>query len=138
MRIVPPTAMEPDRQHIDKPAQGAAEVAGKKKTKKRKDVGAETRVVAVARVAKLISAGNPSAEAVATVAKELGVSESAVYNWRSAAKKGGLNGEGKTPPPELNGLDLVLDIIELCERAKKGLSKSQRARLRASLNERLS
>jgi hypothetical protein len=40
--------------------------------------------------------------------------------------------------PRLNGLDLILDIIELCERAKKGLTKSQRVRLRAALNERLS
>lgn len=46
--------------------------------------------------------------------------------------------EGKSAPVELGGLDLILDIIELCERAKKGLSRSQRHRLRASLHERLS
>jgi hypothetical protein len=40
--------------------------------------------------------------------------------------------------PKLDGLDLILDIIELCERAKKGLTKSQRMRLRAALHERLS
>lgn len=40
--------------------------------------------------------------------------------------------------PAFDGLDLILDIIELCERAKKGLTRSQRARLKAALNERLS
>lgn len=138
MRIVPPTAVEPDRQHVDKPAREAAEVATKKKMKRRKDVGAEARAAAVARVAKLIEAGKISSEATSTVAKELGVSDASVYAWRRETKKGASNGEGKTPSPELNGLDLVLDIIELCERAKKGLTKAQRARLRASLNERLS
>lgn len=43
-----------------------------------------------------------------------------------------------TGRPKLDGLDLILDIIELCERAKKGLTKSQRSRLKAALNERLS
>jgi hypothetical protein len=40
--------------------------------------------------------------------------------------------------PAFDGLDLILDIIELCERAKKGLSKSQSARLKAAIDERLS
>lgn len=55
--------------------------------KKRAKVTAEQRAIAVARVNKLIGAGNPVSEAAAKVGKELGVSESAITNWRSAAKK---------------------------------------------------
>lgn len=138
VRIVPKTALEPDRSLVDKPAPEAAEVAAKKR--KRSKVDAETRAVAVARVVKLIGAGNPSADAIATVAKELGVSESAVYQWRAAANKAGgtVVANGGKETVRLDGLDLILDIIELCERAKKGLTRSQRARLKAALNERLS
>lgn len=46
---------------------------------------AETRAVAVARVRSLIEAGNRSDLALAKVAKELGVSASAVQKWRAAA-----------------------------------------------------
>jgi len=111
-----------------------------KKTRKRAKVTAETRSVAVARVEKLTAAGNPSAEAVASVAKEFGVTEAAVYQWRKAARDAApasANGPAKAAPA-FDGLDLILDIIELCERAKKGLSKSQRARLKAAIDERLS
>jgi transposase-like protein len=140
MHVVPPTALEPDRQHVDKPE--AAEVAAKKKRARAKATP-ETRAVAVARVDKLIGAGNPAGEAIATVAKELGVSDSSIHNWRAAARKSkskpnGAITEESRPARAFDGLDLILDIIELCERAKKGLSKSQRARLRAALNERLS
>jgi transposase-like protein len=126
------------------PSERPEPVAGKKK---RARVDANTRSVGVARVDKLISAGNPAGKAIASVAKELGVSESAVINWRTAAKKAGpvklAKKTAKEPATEpvahvFDGLGLILDIIELAERAKKGLSKSQRARLRAALNERLS
>lgn len=60
-------------------------VAAKKKKKARAKVDADTRAVAVARVDKLIGAGNPTGKAVASVAKELGVSESSIMNWRTAA-----------------------------------------------------
>lgn len=59
----------------------------------------------------------------------------------AAKKAAGAAAAAAGPPvgrPKLDGLDLILDIIELCERAKKGLTKSQRARLKATLNERLS
>lgn len=118
-----------------------------KTTKKKVRVPEETRAVGVARVAKLVAAGNPATEAVKSVAKELGVSPSTVDGWRVRAKKAkkakkevaprAAAAEEK-PEPAFDGLDLILDIIELCERAKKGLTKSQRARLRAALNERLS
>lgn len=71
----PTAAMPPERK--------AEPVAAKRK--KRAKVGADTRAVAVARVEKLIGAGNPAGKAVASVAKELGVSDSAVMNWRTAA-----------------------------------------------------
>lgn len=99
MRIVPPTALEPDRQLVDKPAPEAAKVAGKKRKR------------------------TPE-----TIAK---------FKATLAAKKAAAAGE-PIGRPKLDGLDLILDIIELCERAKKGLTKSQRVRLRAALNERLS
>lgn len=56
-----------------------------------------------------------------------------------AAKKAAAAAAGEpVGRPKLDGLDLILDIIELCEKAKKGLTKSQRVRLKAALNERLS
>lgn len=55
-----------------------------------------------------------------------------------AAKRKAKEAAAEPAAPAFDGLDLILDIIELCERAKKGLSKSQRVRLRATLNERLS
>ncbi len=55
---------------------------------------------------------------------------------KKAAKKAGAPAE--SIEPAFDGLDLILDIIELCEKAKKGLTKSQRVRLKAALNERLS
>lgn len=61
-----------------------------------------------------------------------------------AAKKSARNAPAVIAPaepvgkPKLDGLDLILDIIELCESAKERLTKSQRARLRAALNQRLS
>jgi hypothetical protein len=84
---------EPDRSHVEgapppappsPPAPEPAEMAGKKK---RAVIDANTRAVAVARVNKLVAAGNPAMQAVAGVAKELGVSESSVLNWRTAARK---------------------------------------------------
>lgn len=56
----------------------------------------------------------------------------------AAKKAGAKRAAEESVEPAFDGLDLILDIIELCERAKKGLSKSQRVRLRAALNERLS
>lgn len=139
VEVPEPPKTEPTRRSAPEPPREVAEMAGKKK-KPRAKVNDETRSVAVARVDKLIEAGAASAEAIAAVAKELGVSDSAIYNWRAAAKKGrpGKAVAGPVVRPKLDGLDLILDIIELCERAKKGLSKSQRVRLRAALNERLS
>ncbi len=134
VRIVPRTALDPDRQLVDKPE--ASKVAAKKKRAKLTD---ETRSVAVARVEKLIEAGNPSGQAIATVSKELGVSDSAIHNWRAAANnKNKNNGALELGPVKLDGLDLILDIIELCDRAKKGLSRNQRAKLKAMIVERLS
>jgi uncharacterized protein YoaH (UPF0181 family) len=106
-RPSPPSSRppEPDRAQIDIPfeppkvektlrsapepaaREEAPEVAAKKVKKKRTLVTDEQRVVAVARVEKLIAAGNPAGEATATVAKEFGVSESAVINWRTVARK---------------------------------------------------
>jgi transposase-like protein len=157
-RNMPPSALEPNRSVVEgyspparettlrsapeppeNPAPEVSDVAGKKK-KARGRVVAEDRAVAVARVDKLTQAGNSTKDAIAAVAKELGVSDSAVYNWRTAARNAApatANGAVKAAP-KLDGLDLILDIIELCERAKKGLSKSQRARLKAAIDERLS
>lgn len=88
--FTPPEPAEPARETTlrSRPEPGPpptepAKVAKKKRAK----VTAETRSVAVARVAKLMSAGNLASEATAKVAKELGVSESAVANWRSAANQ---------------------------------------------------
>ena len=44
---------------------------------------------------------------------------------------------GEKVEPAFDGLDLILDILDLCERAKKGLTRSQRVRLKAAVNERL-
>lgn len=84
---------EPDRSQVEgyvppKPEPRKEErepVAARKRTRVKAD--ADTRAVAVARVEKLIEAGNPAGKAIAAVAKELGASESSVTNWRSAAKK---------------------------------------------------
>jgi hypothetical protein len=54
---------------------------------------------------------------------------------KKAAKLAALDGEKEAPV--FDGLDLILDILDLCERAKKGLSRSQRVRLKAAVNERL-
>lgn len=96
---------EPDRSQIDMPLDPPAREATLRsapeppateepadvavKRKKRVLLTGENRAVAVARVDKLIEAGNPAGKAVASVAKEMGVSESAVINWRTAARKGG-------------------------------------------------
>lgn len=107
MRIVPPSALEPDRQLVERPPE-VVEMDEKKKKKKR----------------------SRSPESIAKM-------KATLANKRAARELAASAG----PPvgrPKLDGLDLILDIIELCERAKKGLSKSQRARLRAALNERLS
>lgn len=87
---------EPDRTHVEgakalnpQPVpepEAAPEVAAKKKRRRAK-VTADTRAVAVSRVEKLIAAGNPAAEAHESVAKELGVSVSAIQNWRTIARK---------------------------------------------------
>jgi hypothetical protein len=110
-------------------------MAGKKKRQARGASTPESRAAALAKVDELIAGGTPTAQAVEAVAKKSGVSSAGVYGWRRAAKPGS---EPNGAPPKLDGLDLILDIIELCERAKKGLTKSQRARLKAALNERLS
>lgn len=44
---------------------------------------------------------------------------------------------GEKVEPVFDGLDLILDILDLCEKAKRGLTRSQRVRLKAALNERL-
>lgn len=87
-----PAEPEPDRSHVEgfvptapPPAESEPEpVAARKKRAKITD---ETRAVAVARVDKLVAAGTTAGRAVATVAKELGVSDSSVINWRTAARK---------------------------------------------------
>lgn len=53
---------------------------------------------------------------------------------KKAAKFAAADGE---EAPVFDGLGLILDILDLCEKAKKGLTRSQRARLKAALNERL-
>jgi hypothetical protein len=115
---------EPDRSHVAGAAPPAettlrsrpepeepAEVAAKKKRKRAKTT-AEMRTVGVARVDKLIAAGNPAEKATAAVAKELGVSTSAVAGWRAAARKAGklrpskrgrrTNGARPIEPPPLD------------------------------------
>jgi transposase len=103
-RTHPEPEPEPDRSHVEgapppappsPPAPEPAEMAGKKK---RTVVDENTRAVAVARVNKLVAAGNPAMQAVAGVAKELGVSESSVINWRTAARK--TEGAKKGTPPK--------------------------------------
>jgi transposase len=136
LRSLPPSALQPDRSHVDKPKPEAAEMAGKKK-RRRARVTAEVRSSGLARVTKLISDGKSSTEAITTVAKEIGVSVSAIYTWRRPLDKPGANGETERPSGKFDGLDLILDILDLCERAKKGLTRSQRVRLKAALNERL-
>jgi uncharacterized protein YoaH (UPF0181 family) len=88
-----PVESEPDRSMVEgyvptappPPPESEPEPVAAKKKRAKVDDG--TREVAVARVDKLVAAGNPSGKAVATVAKELGVSESAVVNWRTKARK---------------------------------------------------
>lgn len=156
--------LEPDRQFVDTtppPAEPAPEMAGKKKVGKR-NITAEDRAVAVARVNKLAEAGNATMKAVADVAKELGVSESAVYNWRTAANKSA----GKPGKPARkakarkvsNGaaprrskldqaiaehmkespLDVVLDMLRYADKARSMLGDGSRKRLLAELTTRLS
>jgi len=128
-------ALLPDRQYVERPKRETIEVAAKKKFRK---ATAETRVAAVARTEKLIAEGRSTGEAVAIVAKELGVNITTIYNWRAKGKQAASNGsDAGTEAPVFDGLDLILDILDLCERAKKGLSRSQRARLKAAVNERL-
>jgi len=55
---------------------------------------------------------------------------------KKAAKFAAAEG-GEKEAPAFDGLDLILDILDLCERAKKGLTRSQRVRLKAAVNERL-
>lgn len=91
-----PAPPEPDRSMVEgfvppaaphAPSEEPEPVAAKKKKKARAKVDANIRAIAVARVEKLIAADNPVSKATASVAKELGVSVSAVTNWRTAARK---------------------------------------------------
>jgi hypothetical protein len=150
----PPQKAEPTLRSAPEPPKEPAEMAGSKKG--RKFANAETKSVAVARVEALVGAGEQLKKALAKVGKEIGSSPLSVRQWvlkarkqkpAVPAKKRASNGAGRRvdaaiaehlAPPKLDGLDLVLDIIELCERAKAGLTKSQRMRLRTALNERLS
>lgn len=160
----PPARAEPNRSQIDMPFEPpkqeptlrskpeAPEVVTKKKPTK---VTAETRSVAVARVEKLISAGNPAGEAHAAVAKELGVSESSIYNWRTAARKNGAAKPAKKKATrradngaeltrqiaealEESPLDIALDLLRLADRAKAKLGSESRRRLLSELQARLS
>ena len=131
--------------------------------KKRVVVSDETRTVAVARVDKLVEAGNPAGEAVASVAKEIGVSDSAVINWRTAARKNGgkvetknrskkpakqakkrsrietqIAGHARKSAEEPGPLDIALDLLALATRAREKLGAASRKRLLAELTERLS
>lgn len=149
-----PAEPEPDRSHVEgfvptapPPAESEPEpVAAKKKRAKVTD---ETRAVAVARVDKLVAAGTASGKAVATVAKELGVSDSAVINWRTAARKAPKPAKKRRSPaaaaPAANGahngqaspLDLVFEMLTLADRAKTALGAPSRSRLLAELTVRL-
>ena len=84
----PPPQTALDQLLEERPAQSERPepVAGKKKRTRAK-VDENTRAVAVSRVEKLVQAGNAVSKATASVAKELGVSESSITNWRTAAKK---------------------------------------------------
>lgn len=73
------------------PPEVAEPVAQKKKKKQSKISSLETRQVAIARIQKLVAAGNGVGAATAKVAKELGVTKSAVDKWRQRA------GETKAP-----------------------------------------
>jgi hypothetical protein len=89
----PPESAEPDRAFVEKtpaneptlrskpepePAE-VAEVAAKKKPRTR--LTAEQRSIAVARVEKLVGAGNQLKDALRTVGKELGASPLSVRHW---------------------------------------------------------
>ena len=151
-RGMPPDALEPDRQLVEgfappkpqptlrskpEPPKEGSKVAAKKK-RSRVKATPELRASSLAKLDKLLAAGTPASEAVATVAKEVGSSASVIYRWRKEVKSRAGESNGAAPAPKLSGLDLILDILELCDRAKQGLTKSQRTRLRATLNERLS
>lgn len=161
--------LEPDRQFVDKApaAEAPPEMAAKKKPAKR-NITDEDRAVAVARVEKLIGAGNATMKAVADVAKELGVSESSIYNWRTAANKSAgkpgkpgrkakarkvSNGKATNgaPPRRLSKLDqaiaehmkespldVVLDMLRYADKARSMLGDGSRKRLLAELTTRLS
>lgn len=146
VEIPEPPKTEHTLRSVPEPPKAAPEMAKKKRKEK---ASAEQREIALARVRALIKAGKTRLAALGKVAKELGYSTSALNKWmvdagnRTRAERTDRVVETKlanmpAPGPQLNGLDLFLDIIELCERAKKGLTKSQRVRLRAALNERLS
>lgn len=152
--VPPPHALEPDRQLVEgyqppkreitprsvpEPRKGPPEMAGKKR-KRQANAADETKAAAVARVKALVSGGESREDALGKVAKELGYAPGSLNRWMVQVNKA--SDDSVSAPSSkavvLNGLDLILDIIELCERAKKGLTKSQRARLKAALNERLS
>ncbi len=122
--VPPATAFgaEPDRSAVDKgpppappvpaqqalPLEEAADVAANKTKrgtprKRAAKSREETRAVAVARVQTLIDAGNPRKTALARVAKELGVSTSAVEKWRATAPapKAAPKARRAPPPPAL-------------------------------------
>lgn len=152
-RTLPRHALEPDRSLVEgyePPKQeptlrsrpeppGASDMAGKKR-QRQTNATDETKAAAVARIKALVSEGETREDALSKVAKEIGYAAGTINRWlvdAGTARKGGDDGPS-SKAVKLDGLDLILDIIELCERAKKGLTKSQRARLRATLNERLS
>jgi len=135
VRLAPPSAIIPDRQYVEQPAPEVSEMAGKKKKKTRKTFDAAFKAKVVARA---LAAQKSGGESVRDIGRDIGVTDASVYQWIKAAK-GQANGaaEPADKAPVFDGLDLILDILDLCERAKKGLSRSQRVRLKAALNERL-
>lgn len=147
-----PPKTEHTLRSVPEPPKDLSEMAGSKKGRKR--ASDEHKSIAVARVEALVGAGEQLQKALGKVGKEIGSSPLSVRQWvfkarkqepakKRAGKKAGRRVEATiaehlAPEPRFDGLDLILDIIELCERAKEGLTKSQRARLRATLNDRLS
>jgi hypothetical protein len=117
-RNMPPSALEPDRSHVEGYSPPARETTLRSAPERQK--GASD-----------MAATKKRSRSAETIAK---------FKATLAAKKAAqLAAEAEpTGRPKFDGLDLILDIIALCERAKKGLSKSQRARLKAVIDERLS
>ena len=144
-RPSPPSSRPPPRDVTLRSAPeppAPAEVSEMAAKKKRKRLSPSDMSVALARVEKLIGAGNGASRALATVAGEFGVSASSIARHRQLAAKNGARKPTGAPRPtdaaELGPLDIALDLLELASRARAGLGEASRKRLIAELTRRLS